>query len=262
MNELKILKYGENNVRTIQQNGEPWFVLKDVCEVLGIVDHKVTARRLDEDEVCQTPLIDSIGRQQDTTAINESGLYNVILRSDKPEAKPFRKWVTSEVLPSIRKHGMYATDDLINNPDIAIAAFTALKEEREREKQLQQSLNIKNQQLIEMQPKVTYYDVVLQCNDVVSIITIAKDYGWSAKKMNHFLHDKKIIYKQGDIWLAYQKYAEQGYTHTKTCVFKDKVGEEHSKVHTYWTQKGRLFLYNELKSDGIYPLIESETAKG
>ena len=239
MNELEVFKYGENNVRTIQQNGEPWFVLKDVCEILDLNEPHRVAARLDEDERTQSTVIDALGRKQQTTVVSESGLYNVILRSDKPEAKPFRKWVTSEVLPSIRKHGMYATDDLINHPDIAIAAFTALKEERERTKQLQQSLNIKNQQLIEMQPKVTYYDVVLQCNDVVSITTIAKDYGWSAKKMNQFLHDKKIIYQQGDIWLVYQKYAEQGYTHTKPCVFKDKAGEERSKVHTYWTQKGR-----------------------
>ena len=104
-NNMQLFSYDGKQVRTVQQDGEPWFVLKDVCEVLGIVDHKVAARRLDEDEVCQTPLSDSIGCQQDTTVINESGLYNVILRSDKPEAKPFRKWVTSEVLPSIRRNG-------------------------------------------------------------------------------------------------------------------------------------------------------------
>ncbi len=112
MNSIQIFKYENNDVRTVEMNGEPWFVLKDVCAVLGIADHKVTARRLDSDEVCQTPLTDSMGRQQETTVINESGLYNVILRSDKPEAKPFRKWVTSEVLPSIRKTGSYTVPKL------------------------------------------------------------------------------------------------------------------------------------------------------
>lgn len=107
MNEMKIFDYHGNTVRTVERDGEPWFVLKDVCVVLGITDHKVVARRLEEDEVCQTPLTDSLGRKQETTIINESGLYNVILRSDKPEAKPFRKWVTSEVLPTIRKTGGY-----------------------------------------------------------------------------------------------------------------------------------------------------------
>ena len=101
MNELQIFNYNSSEVRVTQIDGEPWFVLKDVCQVLGISNHKMTAQRLDKDEVSQTDLTDSLGRQQETTIINESGLYHVILRSDKPEAKPFRKWVTSEVLPSI-----------------------------------------------------------------------------------------------------------------------------------------------------------------
>lgn len=109
MKELQIFNYKSNEVRTVEVDGEPWFVLKDVCAVLGIADHKVAARRLEEDEVCQIPLTDSLGRMQETSIINESGLYNVILRSDKPEAKPFRKWVTSEVIPSIRKTGGYGT---------------------------------------------------------------------------------------------------------------------------------------------------------
>lgn len=107
MSDIQVFTYQSNEVRTVELDGEPWFVLKDVCQILGIADHKVTARRLEEDEVCLTPLTDSIGRKQETTVINESGLYSVILRSDKEEAKPFRKWVTSEVLPTIRKTGGY-----------------------------------------------------------------------------------------------------------------------------------------------------------
>jgi len=98
-------------VRTIQKEGEPWFVLKDVCEVLGMSNSRMVAERLDGDEVSQTYITDSLGRQQHTTIINESGLYNVILRSDKPEAKPFRKWITSEVLPTIRKTGGYVSNE-------------------------------------------------------------------------------------------------------------------------------------------------------
>lgn len=108
MNELQIFNYNGNEVRTIQKDGEPWWVLKDVCEILGISHVKDTVNRLEEDEVGQTEVIDRLGRIQTTNIINESGLYNVILRSDKPEAKPFRKWVTSEVLPSIRKTGAYS----------------------------------------------------------------------------------------------------------------------------------------------------------
>lgn len=120
MNDLQIFNYESNEVRTVMINGDPWFVLKDVCAVLGIVDHKVVVRRLDKDEVCQIPLTDSLGRKQETTIINESGLYTVILRSDKPEAKPFRKWVTGTVLPTIRKTGAYRSNAL-PDPKASIA---------------------------------------------------------------------------------------------------------------------------------------------
>ena len=107
MNELKVFTYQETQVRTIQKDGEPWFVLKDVCQVLDLGSPHKVADRLDEDERNQIPLTDGLGRQQETTIISESGLYTVILRSDKPEAKPFRRWVTHEVLPAIRRTGTY-----------------------------------------------------------------------------------------------------------------------------------------------------------
>lgn len=108
MNELQIFNYQDNEVRTIRKDGEPWFVLRDVCKVLDLSTPSRVAERLDQDEVSQTHITDSLGRQQETTIINESGLYNVILRSDKPEAKPFRKWVTGTVLPSLRRNGTYS----------------------------------------------------------------------------------------------------------------------------------------------------------
>lgn len=259
MNEITMWNYGSSKVRTIQQNGEPWFVLKDVCSVLGLTNKHLTDR-LDEDEVNQIHLTDSLGREQKTYIINESGLYTVILRSDKPQAKPFRKWVTSEVLPAIRKHGMYATDELLANPDIAIAAFTALKEERERCKTLETTVAVQTQQIQELTPKACYYDVVLNCKDLLSTTKIAKDYGKSAKWLNNYLHDKGVQLKQGDIWLLYQKYAEQGYTSTKTHSYNGNDGCQHSKVHTYWTQKGRLFIYGMLKADGVLPIVEMDAA--
>ena len=107
-NEIQVWNYESSEVRTVQVNGEPWFVLSDVCKVLELSTPARVAERLEKDEVSQTHTIDRMGREQKTTIINESGLYTVILRSDKPQAKPFRKWVTSEVLPSIRKHGSYS----------------------------------------------------------------------------------------------------------------------------------------------------------
>lgn len=255
MNELKIWNYNSSEIRTLTLNNEPCWVLTDVCKVLELSNATKVAQRLEEDERSNFKL----GRQGEATIINESGLYSVILRSDKPQAKPFRKWVTSEVLPAIRKTGMYATDELLNNPDLAIKAFTALKEERAKTKALTETVAVQQQQILEMKPKASYYETVLNCKDLLSTTEIAKDYGRSARWLNDLLHEMKVQYKQGGkIWILYQKYAEKGYTSTKTQTYNGKDGEVHTKVHTYWTQKGRLFIYDLLKSKGILPLIEQE----
>lgn len=123
---------------------------------------------------------------------------------------------------------------------------------------LTEKVAVQGQQILEMKPKVSYYDVVLNCRDLISTSAIAKDYGKSAIWMNRYLHEKKVQFKQGDIWLLYQKYAEKGYTSTKTHTYPGSDGENHTKVHTYWTQKGRLFIYELMTSDGMYPLIEQE----
>ncbi len=134
--------------------------------------------------------------------------------------------------------------------------------EEQREKQhLITTVAIQEQQIAELQPKASYYDVVLNCKDLISIGKIAKDYGWSAKKMNDYLHEKGVQYKQGKTWLLYQKHASYGYTSTKTHIYHGDDGFEHAaEPHMYWTQKGRLFIYELLKSDGIYPLIEQNAA--
>ena len=184
--ELQIYKNAEfGSVRTTVIGSEPFFVGKDVAEILGysnprkaLFDH-VNA----EDKMDGVTIRDSIGREQKPILINESGLYSLILRSQLPKAQKFKRWVTAEVLPSIRRHGMYATDELLANPDLAIAAFTALKEERERRIVLEEVAAVQKQQIAEMKPKATYYDVVLRCKDAVNISVIAKDYGWSAQRL-------------------------------------------------------------------------------
>ncbi len=124
--------------------------------------------------------------------------------------------------------------------------------------ELTDTIAVQNQQILEMKPKVSYYDVVLNCKDLISTSAISKDYGKSAIWMNRYLHEKGVQFKQGDIWLLYQKYAQKGYTSTKTHSYPGTDGETHTKVHTYWTQKGRLFIYELMKSDGMMPLIEQE----
>ena len=175
-----------------------------------------------------------------------------------PNAKKFKHWVTADVLPAIRKTGMYATEELLENPDLAIQAFTALKLEREKNKKLNTTVKVQEQQIMELQPKASYYDLVLNCPDLLSVTVIAKDYGKSAKWLNNFLKEHKIQFKQGGIWLVYKEYAEKGYTSTKTHTVNGNDGKQHSKVNTYWTQKGRLFIYALLKNEGILPIMEQE----
>lgn len=171
MNEMQIFNYKRNQVRTVELNSEPWFVLKDVCAVLELGSAHKVADRLDEDERNQIPLTDAIGRKQETTIISESGLYNVILRSDKPEAKPFRKWVTSEVLPSIRKHGTYMTPEVIErtltDPDYIIQLATTLKQEQQKRKALEQQAEADR-------PKVLFADAVSASHTSILVGELAK----------------------------------------------------------------------------------------
>lgn len=255
--EIQVFSNAElGEVRTTVIDGEVMFVGKDVAEILGYADpNKAIAMHVDEDDKLNDKTFSSLG-QRGGWLISESGLYSLILSSKMPNAKKFKRWVTAEVLPAIRKHGVYAVDEVLQNPDVLIQALTELKKEREEKAQLKETVAVQNQQITEMTPKAGYYDVVLNCKDVISTTEIAKDYGWSAKKMNSYLHEKKIQFKQGKIWLLYQKYAEQGLTSTKTSVYNGRDGISHSSIHTYWTQKGRLFIYELLKKDGILPTME------
>lgn len=260
MSELQIFKNAEfGSIRTLQINGEPYFVGKDVAEILGYTNpSKALSDHVDEEDKLNNESLSSLG-QRSGWLINESGLYSLILSSKLPTARKFKRWVTSEVLPTIRRHGVYAVDEVLANPDMLIEALLQLKAEREINQALKETVAVQNQQIVEMKPKASYYDVVLNCKDLVAISVIAKDYGWSANRMNQYLHQNGVQYKQGNkIWLLYQKYAEMGYTNTKTHSYPGNDGTMHTAVHTYWTQQGRLFIYELLKSDGILPTMEQE----
>lgn len=118
---------------------------------------------------------------------------------------------------------------------------------------------VEQQKVIEeLQPKASYYDMILQCKDLIATTVIAKDYGMSAKKFNTMLHEMGVQFRQGDTWVLYAKYQGQGYLKAKTHNYADSDGMQHSREHSYWTQKGRLFLYDFLKQEGIFPLMEKE----
>lgn len=259
MQEIEIFKNEEfGTVRVVSVNGEPYFVGKDVADILGYSNSRdALAKRVDEEDK-GVAKCDTLGGVQDLVVINESGLYSLILSSHLPSAKRFKHWVTSEVLPAIRKHGLYAIDDILENPDMAIAALQKLKEEREERKRLEEVVAMQGQQLSEMQPKATYYDFVLTCTNALPISIIAKDYGWSATKLNGFLHDKGVQFKMGDTWILYANHADKGYTKSSTFAYTDGLGGNRASIHTKWTQKGRLFIYDLMKAAGNLPLVEQE----
>lgn len=259
MNSLQIYKYKDSELRTIEKDDGLWWVLKDVCDVLGLSNPTMIASRLDEDERAKFDL----GRQGETNIINESGLYNVILRSDKPEAKNFKRWVTHEVLPSIRRHGAYMSEktleQALTSPDFLIQLATQLKDETDKRKALEGKTKAQEQIIMELKPRADYTDRILRNKGLVTITQIAKDYGMSGQRMNALLNRLCIQYKTSSgQWLLYAKYQDKGYTHSRTIDIVRSDGRSDIVMETKWTQKGRLFLYEKLKTAGLLPMIERE----
>lgn len=194
--------------------------------------------------------------------IPEQIFYKLAMKANNDVAKTFQDKIAYEILPSIRKHGAYMTEqtleEALTNPDFLIKLATELKAEQEKRKHLEAHnlrLAVDNQI---MQPKAEYYDMILRSKSLVAISQIAKDYGMSANEMNSMLHEFGIQYKQNGQWLLYRKYDKEGYVHSETFNFKHKDGKADVKMLTKWTQKGRLFLYDLLKKNDIVPVIEKE----
>lgn len=258
MNEVEIFKYENKEIRTKVINNKVYFVGKDVADILGYKDTSDALKRhVDEDDKLTGCFTDS-GQNRNMIIINESGLYSLILSSKLDGAKKFKKWVTSEVLPTIRKHGAYMTPEVIEktltNPDFIIGLATELKKAQTRNVFLENEVKI-------LQPKAKYHDEVLNSPNVVAITQIAKDYGMSAVKMNKLLNDLGIQYKLRNQWLLVQKYSDKGYVKSKTQEYFDTMGNIHTAMTTYWTQRGRLFIYETLKQQNILPVIEQEQSQ-
>ena len=226
MNKLQTFNYNNNAVRTIEKDGEPWFVLKDVCNVLSIGNAADVYNRLDADEK-GVGQIDTLGGRQNVNIVNESGLYNVILRSDKPEAKPFRKWITAEVLPAIRQTGAYMTpqtiEQILTNPDTIISLATQIKELQAK--------------VAESKPKVEYFDTLVDRNLLTNFRDTAKELHVAPKAFINFLLDKGYIYRDNKSRLRpYQAHVEKGLFEVKEFAseFNNKAG-----IQTLITPKGR-----------------------
>lgn len=274
MNELQIFNNPDfGQVRVVNINGEAWLVGKDVAEVLGYENqNRDIVRHVDEDD---RMMVDGKTQYQNGIElgqrggwlINESGLYSLVLSSKLPTAKKFRRWVTSEVLPSIRKHGAYMTEQTVEkaltSPDFLIQLATNLKKEQEA-RQEAEAKNFKlehevvglNEKISELKPKADYVDRILKSTSLVTTTQIAKDYGMGAPTFNDKLNKLKVQHKVGGQWVLYAKYQGKGYASSETIEVEKKDGSIKTVMHTKWTQKGRLFLHDLLKKHNILPMIE------
>lgn len=250
MNEIKIFnnpQFGE--IRTAKNElGEPLFCLGDLCKALNLSNTTVVANRLDEEEVTK---LDLGGRAGLTNFVTESGMYSVVLRSDSPLAKPMQKWVTSEVLPAIRKTGGYIKTTEEDTPEIIMArailvaqdSINRLKSQLETK---ERQIELQRHELISQAPKVDYYNEVLDSTGLTSTTIIAKDLGMSAGALNKKLHAMGIIYRAGETWVPYSKYQSRGFVKSKTFPYTDKDGKPQTAIHFYWTETGREFVMSRI----------------
>ena len=242
---LQVINHPEfGDVRVIVRDGEPLFCLADVCKILGIGNPSQVKTRLDDGVITNEVIRDSLGREQKVTFINEDGLYDLILDSRKPFAKKMRKWITSEVVPSIRKTGVYMTveaaEKILFNPDFIIG--------------LAQQVKDANAKIAELQPKADYCEKVLESKEHLTSELIAKEYGETAEWLHEKLHRLDKIYKRGKHWYMKAPYAKAGYRDSETVTLERGL----TVVNHFWTQKGRNFIYNTLKKSGIVPVAERE----
>ena len=262
MNKVEVFNFEANEVRTVVIDEEVWLVAKDVANTLGYSRTADAVKaHVDEEDKLTRRFTDS-GQSRNMTVINQSGVISLVLSSKLPSARKFKRWVTSEVIPTVLKHGAYMTDktieEVLTNPDTIIRLATDLKNERQAKLALQQENSVLLQQNNEMKPKADYTDLVLSNKALVNITFIAKDYGLSGLAMNKLLHQLGVQYNQSGVWLLYAKHQTKGWTQSETTEVVKKDGTKKLVMNTKWTQKGRLGLYNLLKANGYLPVIEQD----
>lgn len=243
MSTPQIFNFEKNEVRTFLVNDEPYFVGKDVASVLGYSNTPKAIRdHVDEEDKTQNESF-TVNRTA-LILINESGLYSLILKFKLPNARKFKRWVTSEVLPTIRKTGSYT------NVPQSFAQALRLAADLEEKNQLLE------QQIAEYEPKISYLDMILSSTDTVATSQIAADYGMSAIALNKLLNELGVQYKVSGQWILYRKHMNQGYTKSHTSEIPKADGGVKVVMNTKWMQKGRVFIYNLLTAEGYYPQMD------
>ncbi|EMJ5509792.1 TPA: phage antirepressor [Staphylococcus aureus] len=251
MQELQTFNFEELPVRTLEVDGEPYFIGKDVADILGYANGRdALSKHVDEDDkkvlTSRNTTLENLPNRG-LTAVNESGLYSLIFSSKLESAKRFKRWVTSDVLPAIRKHGIYATDNVIEqtlkDPDYIITVLTEYKKEKEQNLLLQQEIG-------ELKPKADYVDEILKSTGTLATTQIAADYGISAQKLNKLLHEARLQRKVNKQWVLYSEHMGKSYTDSDTITIVRSDGREDTVLQTRWTQKGRLKIHEIMTEFG------------
>lgn len=255
-NEIMILENVEfGEIRTIVDlNEKVYFCGSDVATALG---YKRPIEAVNQhckiDGTVKHRIIDSIGRMQEMVFISEGNLYRLITKSKLHEAEKFERWVFDEVLPDIRKNGMYAKNELLDNPEFLLDVIKKLKDERQ-EKNILTLVNNELKNIIEeAKPKIEYCERILQSHSTMTVTQVGADYGISAIKLNRILAEEKIQYKCSGQWILYEKYKNLGFYNSEMIEYMVN-GELRTYPHTKWTQKGRLFIHKILEQRGIFPV--------
>lgn len=264
MNELQNFNFNNLPVRTVLINDEPWFVGKDVAIAIGYKNFRDALKSHVKDKYKRESRITTPSGVQTVTVISEPGLYQLAGESKLPSAEPFQDWVYEEVLPTIRKHGAYMTNEVIEktltSPDFIIQLATKLKDEQEARLELEKENSQLSLDLAEATEKTRYLDLILDSPDELIVKQIAQDYGMSAVKFNQILNKLRIQYKQNNQWILYSKFQGKGYIKSRTFNYVGNDGKQHTRINTCWTQKGREFLYRKLKKAGYLPVVEQDVA--
>lgn len=249
MEELQVFQNSQfGNLEILTIEGKEWFPAIKVAEILGYTNPRKAIRdHAKERGVTIRSVIDSLGRNQDKKFIDEGNLYRLITRSKLPQAEQFEEWVFDEVLPAIRKHGIYATDNVIEqtiqNPDYIITVLTEYKKEKEQNLLLQQEIG-------ELKPKADYVDEILKSTGTLATTQIAADYGISAQKLNKLLHEARLQRKVNKQWVLYSEHMGKSYTESDTIAIVRSDGREDTVLQTRWTQKGRLKIHEIMTEFG------------
>lgn len=247
MNELvKVFECEDiGNVRVINDTDNILFVAKDICDCLGLSEVSNSLKRLDDDEKLIRKLFVS-GQNRDTWVITESGLYSLVLTSNKPEAKKFKKWITSEVIPSIRKNGGYIVEKEDDTDDDILARALVIAQDKIRKRE-ERIKALENRVEVD-QPKVEYYEKVIKSDSTFTTTQIAKELSMSARKLNLILANLGIQFKQSKQWLLYSKYQDKGYMKTRTNIYIDSNGIQQTNHISVWSESGREFIHNTIKN--------------